>query len=587
MNGDDVITLTFQPPFERCRLWPAVMLLAGSVATLPARALEFATDDPDLKLRWDNTVKYSAAVRVEGRDPLLVSDINQDDGDRNFGKGLISNRLDLLSEADLTYRDVGMRLSAAAWYDSVYNRGNDNNSAGLFGPDTSSVNSTGAYNEFLPSTRTRHGRDAEVLDAFVFGKAAVGGMPVRVRLGRFAQLWGESLFFGSNAVAGAMTPVDVVKLVSVPNSQFKETVLQVPQVAVSLQFTPDLSVNAYYQFRYRPNRFPGVGSYFSVSDTTEYGGQSTFLGPTAQVPTSGDEYPKNSGQGGVQVRFSAADTDFGIFLVRFHDKSFQVVPTLGIVTPPGVVPPTVAPTSFRAAFQQGITTFGASFSRTFGDANVAGEVSVRDHMDLASTHGADASALAPPGAIAPSDNADNPAYAVGRTLHANLSTLWTVPRTALWQEASFAGEVAWNRVLSCRTNCSVYSYATNTGVIDPNSTRDAVNLRGVFAPSYRQVLPGLDLSVPIGIGWAPKGSRSRALGAGASIADGGGDLSLGVSGSYLDVWRFSLSATHFYGAANTFLAAPAGSPPGTPQSYSYGQALKDRDFVALSLARTF
>jgi hypothetical protein len=559
-----------------------MLLLASSIATLPARAVEFATDNPDLKLRWDNTVKYSAAFRLKERDPLLVSDINQDDGDRNFGKGVISNRLDLLSEADLSYRDVGLRLSGAAWYDSVYNRSNDNDSAGLFGPGSSSVNSTGAYNEFLSSTRNRHGRQAEVLDAFVFGKAEMGGMPVRVRLGRFAQLWGESLFFGSNAVAGAMTPVDVVKLVSVPNSQFKETILQVPQVAATLQFTPDVSLNAYYQFRYRANRFPGVGSYFSVSDTTEYGGQSTYLGPTTQVSTQGDEYPKNSGQGGVQLRFSAADTDFGVFLVRFHDKSFQVVPTLGIVTPPGVVP-----TSFRAAFHQGITTFGMSFSRTFGDANIAGEVSVRHNMDLASTHGADASAMAPAGAIAPSDNVDNPAYAVGRTAHVNLSTLWTVPRTALWQEASFAGEIAWNRVLSCQKNCSVYSYATNPGVIDPNSTRDAVNLRAVFAPSYRQVVPGVDLSVPIGVGWAPKGSRSRALGGGASIADGGGDFSLGVSGTYLDVWRFSLSATHFYGTANTFLAAPAGSPPGTPQSFSYGQALKDRDFVALSLARTF
>jgi hypothetical protein len=560
-------------------------ILAGSAA--PACAAVVDLGDSDFKFRWDNTVKYSNAYRVKDRDATLVSDLNLDDGDRNFGKGLISNRVDLLSEADLTYGRSGIRLSGAAWYDSIYNRSNDNNSAGLFGPGSSSVNSKGAVNDFVATTRDRHGRKAEVLDAFIFGKTEIAGAAVSARLGKFAQLWGESVFFGANAVGGAMTPVDVVKLVSVPNTQFKETMLQVPQVSAQVQFTSDISLGAYYQFRYRSSRFPGVGSYFSVSDNTEYGGQFTYLGPTTQAPTQPDLYPKNSGQGGIQLRFSAAETDFGIFLVRFHDKGFQVVPTLGIVTPPAVVPPVIAPTRFASVFHQGITTFGASFSRTFGDANIAGEVSVRNNMDLASTHGADASALAPPGVILASDNVDHPAYAVGRTAHINLSTLWQVPRTALWSEAAFVGEIAWNRVLSCQKNCAIYSYATNTGVIDPNSTRDAVNLRMVFAPAYRQVVPGVDLSVPIGLGYAPKGSRSRALGAGASIADGGGDLSLGVSGTYLDVWRFSLSATHFLGTAKTFLAAPAGTPPGTPQSYSYGQALKDRDFVAFSLARTF
>jgi hypothetical protein len=253
----------------------------------------------------------------------------------------------------------------------------------------------------------------------------------------------------------------------------------------------------------------------------------------------------------------------------------------------GATPAGVMPTSFQDVYAHGITAFGGSFSHTFGDANVAGEVSLRNHMDLASTHGADTSALAPPGAIAPSNDLNNPAYALGRTLHANLSTLWSLPRTPLWEEASFAGEVAWNRVLSCQKNCTVYSYTTNAGVIDPNSTRNAVNFRGVFAPTYRQVINGVDLSVPIGLGYAPKGSRSQALGAGASIPAGGGDLSIGVNGSYLDAWRFSASYTHYLGTANTFLAAPAGSPPGTPQSYSYGQPFKDRDFLAFSIARTF
>ena len=102
-------------------------------AILPqAWALEIATGNPDVKLRWDNTIKYSAAWRLKDPSDMLVNNppasINQDDGDRNFGKGLLSNRLDLLSELDASYKSFGIRLSGAGWYDDVYNKSTDNNS---------------------------------------------------------------------------------------------------------------------------------------------------------------------------------------------------------------------------------------------------------------------------------------------------------------------------------------------------------------------------------------------------------------------------------------------------------------------------
>jgi hypothetical protein len=94
------------------------------------------------------------------------------------------------------------------------------------------------------------------------------------------------------------------------------------------------------------------------------------------------------------------------------------------------------------------------------------------------------------------------------------------------------------------------------------------------------VLSGLDLGVPIGLGWSPKGSRSMALGPGAMPPDGGGDISIGLNGTYLDAWRFSLGYTHYFGPIGTFIE-------GTDNHYSYKQSLKDRDFVSLSLRRTF
>jgi Protein of unknown function (DUF1302) len=566
------------------RAWPAtagslrpLALAAALVAgTVPLQAQAFGFELPEgWTARWDNTLKYSNAFRLKGQSAVLTSNPNLDDGDRNFDRGLISNRLDLLSEFDVQRGGFGARLSGAAWYDQVYNRHNDNPgfAGGAF------PNQAGAADRFTTSTRNLHGRKAELLDWFTFGKVSVGGMNATYRLGQHAIIWGESLFFGANGIAGGMAPADVTKAVSVPGTQFKEITRPVPQLSMQLGITPDVSVAAYYQFRYQANRLPAVGSYFSQGDTNVDGGQQLLLaGPGSpfafNAPRDADLRPKHSGQGGVKLSWRAGETDVGLYAIRFHSKSFQQVTRL--VGANGFVSP--APGSYYIAYHEGIKAYGLSASRTFGSANVAAEVSMRTNQDLASSHAADASALSG-GFLAPNDNAGNPAYAVGKTAHVNLSTLWTLDPNALFTESGLTAELAWNRVLSCTRHCAVYDPVTHLGTIDPNATRDAYALRMVFEPSYRQVLPGLDLSVPLGLGYAPRGSRSMALGPGAFPAENAGDMSLGVNGAYLGDWRFSLAYTHFFGAAKTFLDANS--------SFTYGQGLKDRDFIAMSLRRTF
>jgi hypothetical protein len=550
------------------------MALALGTAAGPASAVEIDTGVPDVKLRWDNTFKYSGALRARDRHDALVADINQDDGDRNFGKGLISNRVDWLSEVDANWQNLGARISAAAWYDTVYNRRNDNDSAGAFGPGTSTVNTTGAFDEFLPSTRKLHGRKAEVLDAFVSARFTPGDMALTTRLGRHAMFWGESLFLGSNAIAGGQQPVDVIKLVSVPGTEFKDGLLPVPQVSAEFSPASDVTVAAYYQFRYRANRLPAPGSYFSVLDSFPPP-NLTLLGPVG-VPVSELE-AKDSGQGGVSVRMTLGQTDVGLYALQFHDKAPQYYPVLGLVPgpAPGVFVP--APVGFRIAYHENTRAVGASASHTFGDVNAAVEASIRTNAALASTASADASGLAPPGVLAANDNADNTAYAVGRTAHVNLNMIWTVPRTPLWNEASMAAEIAWNRMLSCTRQCTA---------LDPHATRDAARLAVRLAPIYNQVLPGLNVSVPITLNYTPKGSRSTALGQAWAVSSGG-DLSLGLQGTYLETWRFGLNVTHFFGPAGLAVEPIPGSPVPGANRFSYKQSLRDRDFVSFAASRTF
>ena len=548
-------------------------LAAACAGSSPAFALELDTGNPDLRVRLDNTIKYSAAWRVEDRSEGLTTGdsfaSNFDDANRNFDKGLISSRLDLLSELDLVYQQAyGFRISGAGWYDEVYNRSNDHDS-----PATSN-RVYGQYNEFSDDTRDLHGRKAEVLDAFVFGGFDIGSTRLNLRLGQHSIQWGETLFFGANGIAGAMAPVDVIKLVSVPSTQFKEAILPVPQVSAQWQLTDNVSLGAFYQFRWEASRLPAAGSYFSSLDFQPEGGEAMLLGPLTSYRISNQE-AKNSGQGGLQLRFSVADTDFGLYLVRYHSKVHQVTNNLGlrhlpdgsVLTDPSGAP-IIAPVSYRLDYHEGITAFGASASHTFGTFQVSTEASIRHDQDLATTGGVDIGLLTGTSLI--HDNNDNPAYATGKTAHFNISTIWTLPSTALAREASFLGEFMWNRVLSVDKNPQA---------LDPNATRDASAVRFILEPTYRQVLPGLDLSVPIGVGYSPKGSRSMALGP-SLPAEGGGDFSVGVNGTYLGDWNFSLAYNHFFGPERPFLA-------GESPTFGYGQSLKDRDFVAMSLRRTF
>lgn len=526
---------------NRTAVFAAIPLLCTSHAF----ALEIDTRNDDLKIQWDNSVKYSNAFRLKSPSPTLTGDLNQDDGDRNFSKkGLVSNRIDLLSELDVVYKsNIGFRASAAAWYDTVYNRDTHNDS-----PRTSNATSVPA-SEFTAATRKQHGRQAELLDAFVFAKGEMDGVRWGARAGKHTLVWGETLFMGANGIAGGQAPVDVVKLLSVPNSQFKEILRPVEQVSGTLQITPDVLFGAYYQNKWQRTRLPGVGSYLSTEDLFDVGGERFFFPPPFGPLTRGpDLKPANSGQYGLQLRFRlpGGQTDYGLYAIRFHEKTPNLYLNLPLRT-------------YSIAFQEGVTSYGLSASRTFGDVNLASEVSVRRNASLANSGAVNFTGAAP--------TQDHPLYPVGNTAHANVSAIWTVPTTPLFKEATLLAELGWNRRLS----------VGNAGTMAALSTRDAWGMRMVFTPTYRQVFSGMDLNVPIGLGYNPKGT-SQAVTAFNGGMNKAGDFSIGLSGNYLNTWTLGLNYTHYFGTAGTTLEAA---------ELSFKQDKRDRDFISFSVQTTF
>jgi hypothetical protein len=531
-----------------------------------AHAFEIQTDNPDLSLHWDNTLKYSSAWRLKNPSHKLTQGstaLNQDDGDRAFGKGLISNRLDSLSEFDIAYQNYGARVSGAAWYDTEYQKDNDNND-----PARANQRSV-AYNEFTSDTQRLHGGDGEILDAFVYWNGELADRALSVRLGRHGLVWGETLYFGTNGIAGGMAPVDAVKATSVPNTAFKEITRPVNQISSSYQLTDDLSLGAYYQFEWEKTRLPGAGSYFSTSDNIGDGNERLIvgdpfpsaLGGNADSPAAffhgKDEKARNSGQGGLQLRYSDASVDYGLYAIQFHQKT----PSLYLksnASGPNFATGQVG--EYYWVYPEDIRALGASFTTTVNEYNFAGEASMRWNMPLVSL-----GQTVIEGESADNDN--HPLYAVGHTAHANLNVIASLGPSFVAKEASLNAEIAWNRLLSV---------THNRDALDPGATKDAVGLRVVYTPTYRQIFPGVDLKVPMGIGYSPMGKSAVIAGFGTNR---GGDLNVGVESTYLDRITLGLTYTHYYGAEDTSVDAAS--------NYTYKQSQKDRDYLAFSVKTTF
>ena len=528
-------------------------LAVALAAALPAAGAELLQSG-GWDLRWDNTLRYTAAFRLAPYSAALVADPNADDGDRNFAPGLVSDRFDLLSELDISNGPFGIEASGAFWYDAVYHQTNSNDSPATFNPYTV------PHNQFTHATEVLQGQDADLLNAFAYGSFDVDDVPVSFRIGRHTLLWGESLFFANNGIAAGQAPIDAIKSASEPQAEAKEVFLPVDQVSLTIQPRPDLSFSFYNQFEWRRDRLPASGSYFSDADFLDAGGERIIVSPGQYLYRTSDYRPPASGQFGAAMHVTLGDVDYGFYALQFHAKDPQLLTAYayGGGNNDGV---------YWLTFPSYVRAVGASFSTYVGESTLAGEASVRTNMPLVSqtlyslpgggggygggVYGGARVADSYP----PQPNQNVFSYAVGDTLQAQVSSVSTLSPNGLWQGADLSAEVAANDLLNVTGSPALLASGRNDF---------AAALRAVFEPHYYEVLPALDLSVPIGLGYDLIGRSS----VDSSMNDGAGDLELGLSATYRTVWEGSLTFTHFIG------------PPDR-------QPFGDRDFVSVSVQRTF
>ncbi|AMO76080.1 hypothetical protein PcP3B5_26460 [Pseudomonas citronellolis] len=495
-------------------------------------------------------MKYQIGQRTEAPSTFNTSNLNTNDSDAAFNKhDLISNRFDILSEFDFTLKDQansGFRISAAGWYDNVYNRDHRSIAA-----DTYNMTSVDNHS-FTEDAKVQAGRNLEVLDAFIHSGMDLGDHYLSWRLGQHTLLWGESLFMVTNGISNGQAPNDANKALSVPSTLAKEVFMPVNQLSMALSLTDNLSVEGYYQFEYEQTRVAAPGTYWSVGDMVFKGGESLLLAPGFGVPHGHDIKARNSGQWGLALKYRDFDRDwdYGAYFLNYHAKTPQVFLHASTVAP-GVV----VPDEYLFVYPEDIKLFGLSASTKVGDANVAGEISFRDNMPLVS----DASKLL----VVDDQRIDgnhHPGYAVGQTIHAQVSTIWILPRVSLWDTSQLTAELGANHL---------YKVTENGDLRDKDNTvRTAAGFRGVFEPTWYQALPSIDISSPITLGYNFTGKSAIDPGFNVTGAAHGGDVTAALNFKYAGNLRGGISYTKFLGDDDN-------------------NAYHDRDFVLLNAAYSF
>jgi hypothetical protein len=546
---------------------PLVVALLGAAA--PAAAFDIPLPAPFV-LRFDNTLRYNLGLRTDPINEKLGANPAFTAGEYSFKQwGFTASRLDLLSELDFSWNDqLGLRVTAAAWYDLAYASGDVHRSPALV-----AAGIPGSYVNDRYSDYTLHryrGPWGELLDAFAFARVDAWGVPVTVKVGRHALSWGESLMLGGalHSVSYAQVPLDLQKGFATPGVEAKELFRPVANVSVQAQVAPSLSLAAQYFLEWQSYLYPEGGTFLG-------GGDFAFKGPDGVYRNQGGtpiyivngytSEPDQVGEWGVAVRWAPGwlDGTLGLYYRRYTDK-FAAILLTGNPGATGPLSPALpSPLQYRLYYGEGVDLFGLSFAKQVLGFSLGAEASYRYRTPLLSqTLGF---AVAPSPAQAPllfphgaPTLVGNSYQARGDTLHALLNAVGVSAELPGMSALSWAVELTWSHWLTvrdnpdmfygvgygvCRSDPALMAAGLYRSVTDGCATRDHVGFSVGLTPTWLRVASGIDLLAPLALSWTVYGNSPVSMGGN----EGSGTYSIGVAADIVSRWRIDLRYVDFFG----------------------------------------
>lgn len=302
--------------------------LVGSLFS--AHALGFQTElDDGTKIISTTNISYGSQWRAENPLKALIgpayggvsgSSAN-DDGNLNYKKGeQVSSVLKLVTDLEVKKDNYGALVRAKAWYDHNWETNRVHHGSSVDGYAGGTLSDRGFVNEAKFS-------GVSLLDAYAYGNFQLTNSDLTVRIGKQVLNWGESTFFqGLNQTS----PLDIPALRR-PGAQIKEGLIPVETAYFS--WAPrdqPLSIEGFYEWKFRPFVVDGCGTFFSTSDigVDNSCGASANLGPLIAFPDGSVGYmqrgrnrqAKDSGQYGFAANYNieSIDTKVGLFTTNLH-----------------------------------------------------------------------------------------------------------------------------------------------------------------------------------------------------------------------------------------------------------------------------
>ena len=373
----------------------AILMLAASGFPAQALAVELFPAGSEATGYLDTTVSTGIAVRTRGRTSDLVGvsnggtahSINGDDGNLNYDKGdVVSANVKVTHELDIKRDNLGLFLRAYYFHDQA-----------VEDDDTARTRLSGKAKRYA-------GSDIKLLDAYVSGHFDSGGTPVSIRAGNQVINWGESVFLRHGL--GSINPVDVSK-VRVAGAELRDVFEPIPALNLSAGLTDNLSVEAFYQFRFVHTEIEPAGTFFSTNDFASPGGRITHTGfgrvgrandndgavdpfcpgLCSRVARASDRDAGDDGQFGLALRYFAPvlnNIELGFHFARIHSRlpvvSLRAGSLAGLLTATGYT----GTVRYFREFPEDIDLMGLSFNTELGTTGFAiqGEVSYRRDQPL-------------------------------------------------------------------------------------------------------------------------------------------------------------------------------------------------------------
>jgi hypothetical protein len=575
---------------------PRLTILAGLLAAaLPMQAHAFRIDagSPDWEVNWDNTVTYNLGMRTQGIDPMIGNNPNFDDGDYKFRHAgdIVTNRLSLLSEFTAAYRGyVGIRLSGSAWKDFAYGSGDASN-PGLYAPGIS-YQSIRAYpgGKYGSYTNRFYVQGAQLLDGFAFYNTELGGKAIYLKAGQFTEYWGNSLLSPTQGISYGQGGTDGIKALNSPGTQTKELLLPRPQISMTAQVTPEVSLSGQYYLGWRASRLGTGGTYLEANDAVAEGPSGLFIGalpgalrPILGMPAGGPfgyVIPQGTANTPAQINNnfgvklgwtpSFLDGAMGFYYRRFDEaqpwvlsdwKKFPVVGNL--------------PVDYHLSYNRGVQMYAFSLDTTLGSVATGLEVSYRHNTALSTSFS--------------SNIATQTEGAKGDVLNVVTNAIVPLSRSPFWHTGTLIAELSYTHLLSVNKNGSIYNGVGYGGCPTNNkwngcSTKDYVGFGVVFQPQWLQVFPGVDLSMPTSITGGLYGNNPINPG-----AAGGGQgfyiYSIGVQALIRQKATLTLAYNGYHAHVNTTSKTPSGL-----QFNNTGAGLidlNDRPWLSLTFQSSF